>query len=194
MNAVRNILLASMLATTAAGAPVQFTSWPTSRAPAELQRPISRADLLIAEMQGAVLRELSPALQHAAPETLSFCHLNATALKDRVGWHEHVAMGRTADRVRNPANAPRPWAASLVRTHATAKPSEVHGFVVDLGDRIGVLRPIVEQSQCAPCHGPENKIAPPLLVAIRSRYPADRAVGFKDGDLRGWFWVELPKR
>jgi Protein of unknown function (DUF3365) len=56
------------------------------------------------------------------------------------------------------------------------------------------VRPIVEQPQCAACHGPEPTIALPVLTAIRNRYPADRAVGFKDGDLRGWFWVELPKR
>jgi mono/diheme cytochrome c family protein len=194
MNAVRFVLLAAVLAMTMAGAPSQFTSWPISQAPAELQQAISRADLLIAEMQGAVLRELSPAFQRATPETLSFCHLDATALKDRVAGHERVAMGRTSDRLRNPANAPRPWAAALVRVHAAAKPSAIEGFAVDLGDRLGVLRPIVEQPACATCHGPETKIAPAVLTAIRNRYPADRAVGFKDGDLRGWFWVELPKR
>ena len=191
---VRSIVIIGVLSTTFVSAEPQFTSWPIRHAPAELQRAISRADLLIVEMQGAVLRELSPALQHAAPETLAFCHLDATAVMQRLGWHERVAMGRTSDRVRNPANAPRPWAAGLVRAHATARPSEVEGFVVDLGDRIGVLRPMVEQSQCAACHGREEKIEPAVLTAIRVRYPGDRAVGFKDGDLRGWFWVEVPKR
>lgn len=195
MSAVRNVLLIGVLATAVLSAESQFRSWPTSQAPAELQRAIARADLYIAEMQGAVLRELTAALQRgAAPETLSFCHLDATALTDRVARHERVAMGRTSDRVRNPANAPRPWAASLVRAHATAKPRAIEGFAIDLGDRVGVLRPIVEQSRCTACHGPEEKIAPAVLTAIRNRYPADRAVGFKEGDLRGWFWVEVPKR
>jgi hypothetical protein len=25
-------------------------------------------------------------------------------------------------------------------------------------------------------------------------YPHDRAVGYRTGDLRGWFWVEVPKK
>ena len=26
------------------------------------------------------------------------------------------------------------------------------------------------------------------------RYPADRATGFKEGEIRGWFWVEVAKK
>jgi hypothetical protein len=29
-------------------------------------------------------------------------------------------------------------------------------------------------------------------VALAARYPDDRATGFAPGDLRGWFWVEVP--
>jgi hypothetical protein len=29
--------------------------------------------------------------------------------------------------------------------------------------------------------------------ALLQRYPEDRAIGYAEGDLRGWFWVEVPK-
>jgi hypothetical protein len=29
---------------------------------------------------------------------------------------------------------------------------------------------------------------------LAERYPADRATGFKVGDIRGWFWVEVPNK
>ena len=35
-----------------------------------------------------------------------------------------------------------------------------------------------------------------LLLRCREddeRYPRDRAVGFTNGEIRGWFWVELSK-
>jgi len=32
-----------------------------------------------------------------------------------------------------------------------------------------------------------------VLAALRDRYPKDRAIGFKEGEIRGWFWVEMPK-
>jgi hypothetical protein len=66
----------------------------------------------------------------------------------------------------------------------------VEGFAVDLGDKIGVLRPIVERPICAGCHGP--LLAPGVKTALLDRYLADKAVGFAEGEIRGWFWVEMP--
>ena len=36
--------------------------------------------------------------------------------------------------------------------------------------------------------------APEVQHALKESYPVDRAVGFAEGEVRGWFWVELPKR
>jgi hypothetical protein len=80
-----------------------------------------------------------------------------------------------------------------VARYAGRSAADVDGFVVDLGDRIGVLRPIAHQSMCGACHGPEDGISPEVRAKLRQRYPRDRAVGFGEGDLRGWFWVEVPK-
>jgi len=27
---------------------------------------------------------------------------------------------------------------------------------------------------------------------LAAKYPMDQATGFKEGDLRGWFWIEVP--
>jgi len=32
-----------------------------------------------------------------------------------------------------------------------------------------------------------------VKAELAERYPADRAVGFTEGELRGWFWLELRK-
>ena len=110
-----------------------------------------------------------------------------------MGRNEGIAAGRTSDRLRNPTNAPRPWAASLVKAHAGQEARKVEGFAVDLGDKVGVLRPIVEQPMCAGCHGTEKQLAPGMKLVLQNRYPADRATGFRNGEIRGWFWVEMPK-
>ena len=31
-----------------------------------------------------------------------------------------------------------------------------------------------------------------VMAAISEVYPDDQALGFVEGDLRGWFWVEAP--
>jgi hypothetical protein len=184
-----------IVVTVASAGTFQLASWPIGSAPASLHDAIARADLLIVEMQGAVLRELTDALQRGGAESaIGFCHLDAKAIADRVGVKERVAMGRTSDRLRNPANAAPAWAAPLVQAHAGKRASSIPGFAVDLGDNVGVLRPMIEQPLCASCHGPDGHIAPAVRLVLQRRYPLDRATGFKDGDLRGWFWVEVPKR
>ena len=77
--------------------------------------------------------------------------------------------------------------------HTGRKAHDVKGFAVDLGDRIGVLRPIVQTQTCASCHGTLDELSPTVRRLIAERYPNDRATGFVEGEIRGWFWVEMPK-
>lgn len=172
--------------------------WPTyavADAPEALRPVIERGDLLIVPLQSAVLTELRREVDaHGAASALEACHLDATAAAYYIGRRDGIAVGRTSARLRNPTNAPRPWAAAIVATYADARASDVKGFVVDLGDRIGLLRPIAEQQICAPCHGLASHLDPAVLAALPERYPKDKAIGFKDGDIRGWFWVEMPKQ
>jgi hypothetical protein len=143
-------------------------------------------------MQDAVLRELNNALANKGTAgALDFFHLDVTATIQRVARQEGIAAGRTSDRLRNPMNAPRPWAAPFVKAHARESARSVEGFAVDLGNKVGVLRPIAERPICAGCHGP--LIAPAVKAALLERYPADKGVGFGEGEIRGWFWVEMPK-
>jgi hypothetical protein len=44
------------------------------------------------------------------------------------------------------------------------------------------------------CHGTKDEIPEEMHVAIARAYPNDQATGFHIGDLRGWFWIEVPPR
>jgi len=192
---LRLLALAVALMATAAGAQTPPKAWPASEAPAELRPAISRADLVIVGMQDSVLRELNDALSRGGPGTaIAFCHLDASVVVQRLGRTDGIAAGRTSDRLRNPSNLPRPWAAPLVQANAGKQARSVEGFAVDLGDKVGVLRPIAERALCAGCHGPAEALSPAVRSVLADRYPVDRAVGFKEGEIRGWFWVEMPKR
>jgi hypothetical protein len=169
-------------------------SWRLDDAPAELRYSITRADMIVAALQGALLRELSTALDAGGPaHAVRSCHIDVIGVTQRIARDEGVAAGRTSDRLRNPTNAPRPWAAPLVAANAGRPAREVEGFVVDLKDKVGVLRPIAHRPMCAACHGAADRIAPAIRTELADRYPSDRATGFKEGEIRGWFWVEMPK-
>ena len=100
----------------------------------------------------------------------------------------------TSAHLRNPANAPPAWAAAIVQRYADHRKATVDGFAIDLGDRVGVMRPVREAPICASCHGPEQDLGPGVRERIAARYPADRATGFREGEIRGWFWVEVPQQ
>jgi hypothetical protein len=194
MSLLRPALIAAVGVLTTTLAAQEFKSWPLGQAPAELKPAISRADLVIAAMQDAVLRELNDTLPQGLAVAINSCHLDATTTIQRVGRFEGIAAGRTSDRLRSPTNAPKPWAVPFVKAHAGRSARGVDGFAVDLGEKVGVLRPIVHRSQCAGCHGPAERLLPAVKAVLVDLYPTDRAIGFREGEIRGWFWVEVPKQ
>lgn len=170
------------------------TTWPIAEAPPQLRTAIARADLMIVALHDSVLRELGDGFaQGGADLAIKSCHIDSALMTQRLA-REGAAAGRTSDRLRNPTNTPRPWAADLVKANAGRRAREVEGFAVDLGDKVGVLRPISQRPICANCHGPVDRLSPGVRAVLADRYPADKAVGFTEGEIRGWFWVEMPKR
>jgi hypothetical protein len=171
------------------------TTWRIADAPAELRPAISRGEAVMAAMHDALLWELNSGLEQGGPTlAIKSCHIDSTRVSQRVGREEGLAAGRTSDRLRNPTNAPRPWASPIVKAHAGRRVRDVGGFAVDLGDKVGVMRPIAHRPQCESCHGRPEKFSTAVRTELEHRYPVDRAVGFEDGEIRGWYWVEVPKR
>lgn len=171
------------------------TTWRIADAPTELRPAISRADVIIATMHDALLWELKSGLEQGGPIlAIKSCHIDATRVSQRVGREEGIAAGRTSDRLRNPTNAPKAWAAPIVKANAGRSVRDVDGFAVDLGDKVGVMRPIAQRPICGSCHGRRDKLTSAIRAELDDRYPADRATGFEEGDIRGWYWVEVPKR
>ena len=190
---VTGALLSLWIGASRAQSRQEWPTYPLGQAPAELQPAIRRGELVILAIQTATSKELASALSGGPPEAVRVCHLSATALIYRLRRDEGIAAGRTAARVRMPANAPRPWASPIVTRYANAKAASFDGFAVDLGDKVGVMQPVAHRPVCSPCHGVEEKLDPRVREELKDRYPADHATGFKDGDLRGWIWVEVPK-
>jgi Protein of unknown function (DUF3365) len=171
--------------------PGTFTA---DEAPAELRGAVGQADLLIVEMHGSLLQELTSGLARGGPaQALRSCHVDVQGLIGQIGRREGLKAGRTSVRLRNPANAAPAWAAPMVEAHVDDAARDTPGYVADLGDRVGVLRPISERPMCDTCHGTDDERPADVRAALAERYPEDRAVGFRDGAIRGWFWVEVPK-
>ena len=193
----RAVYVAALLfATTLQGqSALPLGTWPASSAPADIRYYVSRGDLVILSLHDALRKELAAALRQGGPGfAINSCHIDVTGVIQRIAKGEGVAAGRTSDRLRNPTNIPAKWAAPLVSANAGRRARDVEGFAVDLGPAVGVLRPIAQQPMCASCHGPAETLDPAVRKVLAERYPADKGIGFAEGEIRGWFWVEVPKR
>ncbi|MDO8836079.1 MAG: DUF3365 domain-containing protein [Vicinamibacterales bacterium] len=155
---------------------------------------VAKAEQAMNALQQALLTELSAAMkQGGPPAAITVCHDQAVAIADKVAREQGIALGRTSHRLRNPANAPRPWAKAAVEQSAGAKAASAQRLVVDLGERVGVLRPIGTADMCLRCHGAPDAVRQQIGSSLAASYPQDQATGFAAGDLRGWMWAEVPK-
>ena len=159
--------------------------------PSELREAVAAADGAITMLQQKLAARLGEALAEGGPAGAAVvCSEEAQALTAAAVRESGLAVGRTSHRIRNPTNAPPSWARPHVDAAVRAGAGEP--LVVRLDDRVGVLRPIVVAAPCLQCHGAPERIDPTVRETLRAAYPDDRATGFVEGDLRGFFWAEAP--
>jgi hypothetical protein len=140
------------------------------------------------QLAQTLVGELTAALAGGGPtRAIDVCRERAPAIAASVAAELHVRIGRTSQRLRNPANAAPDWAAAHVAGAATEP-----AFFEGPQRQLGALYPIRLLPQCVQCHGPADAIAVPVREALARHYAQDTATGFAAGDLRGWFWVEVP--
>ncbi|MCA8923351.1 MAG: DUF3365 domain-containing protein [Planctomycetes bacterium] len=131
---------------------------------------------------------LKEALQAGGPAGgIEACQLAAPQIAAAVAEDQGLAIGRTSFKLRNPANAAPAWAAADVEARR-----ETPTFREGPDGALRALLPIRLEAACTTCHGPADELSQEVRQALAERYPDDQATGFAEGDLRGWFWVEVP--
>lgn len=160
---------------------------------AEITIPDSPREHALAAKE-ALFKKLSARLMEAMGNggpaaAIEVCSREAPRIAERVGQEFGVKIGRTSFRLRNPQNAPPDWVTPLIED----RPKEAK--FVDLPEKhTGALLPIMLKVQCLACHGPKDQIGDDVQRQLAKLYPDDQATGFQEGDLRGWFWVDVPGR
>lgn len=175
--------------------PAVVKSYGFEETPAELASYRDQAKGAFEAVGKRLIPRLTKALNEGGPvEAVKVCREVAQPLTDEAGKEVGFAVGRTSHKLRNPASAPRDWIKQLVADSAGKKGTDVKPMVFDLGDRVGVASPIVAVEMCLQCHGTDEQLKPEVKQILAEQYPDDKARGFAAGDLRGWFWAELPKK
>ncbi len=104
------------------------------------------------------------------------------------------AMGRTSHKLRNPKNAPAPEVKAVIdewlAAEAKGEKAAPKAVKAEGGGYYGILPIRIPTATCLKCHGSEAERDAEAYEIIKTKYPEDQAVDFKEGDLRGAFWVK----
>ena len=162
---------------------------------------VAQSRVLVERLGSALKAELGAALASGGPvAAIEVCRDRAPALAAQLSRESGATVGRTALKLRNPANAPdalqrvvlEQFAGEMASGRFT--PPLEAAFEMRAGERIErhYLRAIPTEPVCVTCHG--ARIAPEIAAAIARSYPSDQATGFEPGQLRGAFTVRWPDR
>lgn len=166
---------------------------------AALAQARAHADQAISEMQRQLKLELQTALQQGGGvAAIRVCRERAPIIAAQLNQTLGVTIRRTSERWRNPANAPDTFESGVLKQFAAAAAAapdvnqlRFEEVLNDQGQpRLHVMQAIALQGPCVMCHGTE--LREDIRDSLRLLYPADHAIGFSPGELRGAFSVSVP--
>jgi len=160
---------------------------------------VEEARALTRQFASELKMELKAAIDEGGPtNAVPVCREEAPGIAGQLSQRSGWALGRTALRVRNPRNAPsiseRAVLMDFQARLAAGEPAKQIEHVAEVeegGQRfLHYMSAIPMAEVCTLCHGTEMDEG--LQATIRASYPADAAMGFAVGDLRGAFTFVRP--
>ena len=163
----------------------------TEPAPAEAGRAAfeARAKAATGALKKGLMAALKGAMKDGPAAAVTACNTRAPSIADAAAIAE-VRVGRTATKLRNPANAPAPWLEPLLAEYAAKPAADAQPRVVELGDgRFGYVEPLYVGGLCLTCHGQPAQIPDAVKGRLATLYPRDAATGYDVGAFRGLVWA-----
>ncbi len=179
-------------------------------AAAESGDDIAQRETAAREVTAAFIQGLGAALKNEMSKdgpaaAISVCKEIALDIAGRLSRTHGWRVTRVGTRVRNPMlGLPDTWEQQvLARFAKRASQGEplkgmVHSEIVSEphGRYFRFMQAIGVQELCLTCHGPKEQIPEAVRAALAKHYPADQAIGYRLGELRGAVSIKqpLPKR
>ncbi len=171
----------------------------TSRAADDVNPDVAKSRELVQAFAKTLKGELQQAMEAGGPtNAIGVCQKVAPEIAEQQSEESGWEVGRTALRLRNPANAPDAWELAALEQFEARKAAgedvqtmERHETVSENGKSMfRYMKAIPTAELCTSCHGAE--LAPEVEAKLAELYPDDQATGFAVGDIRGAFTLEKP--
>lgn len=133
-------------------------------------------------------KELKAAMKKSPSKALVVCNTVAMPITEQAAV-KGIKVGRVSLKNRNPKNAPKNWMKPFIEKYHKGEIKKPYSVVTLKSGKKGIIKPIKTAPLCLKCHG--NYISQATQNKIKELYPADKAVGYKVGQIRGFFWAEF---
>jgi|AntRauTorcE11897_2_1112592.scaffolds.fasta_scaffold75021_1 hypothetical protein len=155
-------------------------------------------DIYVNALQKELGSTLKSAIKDKGPAgAVDFCNLQAQQITNEVNipLNENITVRRYSDMPRNVKNTAGEYEMAAIGYFKDHPDQKSYLQKVESNSETKIFnyyKPIYTQTLCLNCHGPKEQINDEVLAIINERYPTDRATGYKEGDLRGVFKVQIP--
>lgn len=150
---------------------------------------LQQGDSITKISQKVLLEHVSKAVQNYGLEyAVSFCNENANQILDSTSASRTYKIQRLSDKNRNPLNAIN--TSMDVAAWEKIKLQNSHLIQQDSNGDVFYYKPIsIGMPTCLKCHGGSNDITESVKRVIVQKYPDDKAIEYKLGDLRGMWKI-----
>ncbi len=159
-----------------------------------LRNEAYKAATLTTRVLGKKLHQL---VKQKGPEyAVEFCSKDADRLTDSVSSVLGLKIRRLAKKYRNPDNETLGKDSLIFKKYILDwlghQPLKEQ-IIIDRDGHPVYYNPIKVKHFCLTCHGePGKTMNPDLAEKIKKHYPNDKAIGFKEGQLRGMWVITFP--
>lgn len=147
------------------------------------------------EVKAILSKNLKQAIQEKGTVgAIRFCNMEATMLTDSISMMKNAVIKRVSDKTRNTGNQANALELQHIASfkEMVASNEKIEPIVEIEYDEVKVYYPITTNTLCLQCHGkPDKQILPETLSALKSLYSNDRAVGYKENEVRGMWSINF---
>jgi len=174
----------------------------TKQAPAtavlDTVKYLELGDDLVGETKRKISTTLVEAMEKGGVKyAAQFCNLAAYPIVDSISKVHNAYIRRVSDKPRNPKDAmndDEQKVFAIFKAKAQVPNSELTPILMQRDDgTVSYYAPIkISMPTCLKCHGEVGKdIKAEDYKVLKSLYPNDVAVGYKEGELRGMFSIQF---
>ncbi len=173
---------------------------PNVMTPEDSAKYLERGDDLVSITKQTISTALVGAMEKGGVKyAASFCNLVAYPIVDSLSKVHSAIIRRVSDKPRNPKDTmddEELKVFSFFREKLKQPDAELMPIVMQTNDStVSYYSPItISMPTCLKCHGEVGKdIKTEDYAVLKTLYPNDQAIGYKQGDLRGMFSIRFSR-